>query len=425
MENMSGERISTLRKLADRHSLNAGKSPSEQPWKPYYLCGLQHLDHFIRDFSKRRSVVYNPIVSITLLYARTSSNISSRMTLLREWQVDTGGIMRLVTSILASKLLVALGLFLPCIGLGQVPQIRDNPWSTYNRAAEERDDWFEAQVGFLSLYRSAPDSFPFVFDSVGNELLNMDALAGGGGKGFDGTLTMKRALGHTHPLDLQLRFFESRDMHSMYEIQSDPNVNFVFFSGLPADPENLYRIEYESNLQSGEINFGLPFSAKIRGLLGLRYIELEERFDIIDVVNSSSTGTTGFFSENDNDAFGGQLGLEGWVYTGQRLSVGSSLKWALLSNSVRGTAIATSGGSPIVSILADTESAQLFDLQLYANYWITDWLGFYGGYQGLYGTDFALGPTQSRNSSIFDPVSAVSYESSQWHGYRLGLSASW
>lgn len=316
---------------------------------------------------------------------------------------------------------------LPAIGTCQTAQSRsNNPWSNYRLTPEDCDNWYEAELGFISLFRSQPASMPFVFTPSASVLLDMNELSGSGGKGFDGMLNAKRVIGGNHPVDFQMRFFESREMLFSRGLLSTASVIPVFYGGIPATPANDYRVNYESDLQSGEINLRTPIFQRLYGVAGIRYFELEEQFDIVDVAASTAGVRSGFFSGVDNDAIGGQLGLEGVLVAGKRGRITGGIKWGLLSNSVRGIAMASDvSGNPLSTRLAQTQSTQLLDIQLGGTFSLTDWLGLYGGYQGLIGSDFALGPTQSRESRIFDPTNPVAFESEQWHGYRIGVALAW
>ena len=316
---------------------------------------------------------------------------------------------------------------IPAIGTCQTarPQA-NNPWSNYRLTPDDCEAWYDAEVGFISLFRSQPSSMPFVFTPSASVLLDMNELSGNGGRGFDGMLNAKRVVGGNHPLDFQMRFFESREMLFSREIIAAPAVVPVFYNGIPATPVNNYRVHYETDLQSAEMNLRTPVFQRLYAVAGIRYFEVEEQFDIIDSAASTPDTLVGFFSGIDNDAFGGQLGLEGVLLSGKRGRITGGVKWALLSNSVRGTAIANdTSGNPLTTRLAQTESTQLIDLQLGGSLAIVDWLSLYGGYQGLIGSDFALGPTQSRVSSLILPVNPVTFESSQWHGYRIGVAMTW
>jgi hypothetical protein len=316
---------------------------------------------------------------------------------------------------------------LPAIGTCQTGRTESsNPWSNYRLTPEDCDHWYEAEVGFISLFRSQPASMPFVFTPSASVLLDMNELSGSGGKGFDGMLNAKRVIGGNHPLDFQMRFFESREMLFSRGILSNPSVIPVFYNRIPGNPAADYRVNYESDLQSGEINLRTPIFQRLYGVAGIRYFELEEQFDIIDVLASTADTRSGFFSGVDNDAIGGQIGLEGVLFSGKRGRITGGVKWGLLSNSVRGIAMASDGsGNPLTSRLAETQSTQLIDIQLGGTFSLTDWLGIYGGYQGLIGSDFALGPAQSRESDIFNPTNPVTFESEQWHGYRMGVALAW
>ncbi len=302
----------------------------------------------------------------------------------------------------------------------------DSPWANYGFVPDDYDTKFDAELGFISLYRSQPDSNPFVFVPPATPILNMDQLAGNGGTGIDGMLNVKRVFNCAHRVDLQTRFFESRGMTSLHLIESTPVVVPVFYNGIPISPAQRYLIDYESDLQSAELNLRTPILSRLFLVGGIRYFEIEERFDIVDSDVSTPAARLGFFSNIDNDAIGGQLGLEGILLSRRFGSITGGVKWACLSNSVEGLARASnSSGAPLITNFDDTEISHLIDLQLGATFSITHWLGLYAGYQGLFGSDFALGPTQSRQSQLVLPTNPVTFESTQWHGYRLGASLTW
>lgn len=313
------------------------------------------------------------------------------------------------------------------VAVGQSPVFAPgSPWSTYGLLPEDQDTKFDAEVGFISLYRSQPDSNPFVFAPPASALLNMDQLAGDGGTGIDAMLNVKRVMNCSHRVDLQTRFFESRGMTSLNLIESTPVVVPVFYNGIPISPAQRYLIDYESDMQSAELNLRTPILSRLFLVGGIRYFEVEERFDIVDSNVSTPAARLGFFSNIDNDAIGGQLGLEGILLSRRFGSINGGVKWACLSNSVEGLARASnSSGAPLITNFDDTEISHLIDVQLGATFSITHWLGLYAGYQGLFGSDFALGPTQSRFSSLVQPTNPVVFESTHWHGYRLGASLTW
>jgi hypothetical protein len=254
----------------------------------------------------------------------------------------------------------------------------------------------------------------------------MDQLAGSGGTGFDGLLTIKRIAGRSHPIDLQTRFFESRGMTSLNVIEFNPEVVPVFYNGIPIAPVSSYLIDYETDMQSAELNLRTPVLSRFYAVAGLRYFEVAERFDIVETAISTPAQRFGFFSSNENDAIGGQVGLEGVLVARNYGRITGGVKWAYLSNSVEGVAFASdASGSPLTTNLNDTETTHLIDVQLGATFSVTHWLGLYAGYQGLFGSDFALAPTQSRRSQLVLPANPVVFESTHWHGYRLGASLTW
>lgn len=303
----------------------------------------------------------------------------------------------------------------------------DSPWANYGFVPDDYDTKIDAELGFISLYRSQPDSNPFVFVPPATPILNMDQLAGSGGTGFDGLLTIKRIAGNSHPIDLQTRFFESRGMTSLNILEASPFVVPVFYNGIPIDPVPDYFVDYETDIQSAELNLRTKVFSRMHFVAGIRYFELAERFDIVETLISTPAQRFGFFSSNENDAIGGQIGLEGVLLSRRFGKITGGVKWAYLSNSVEGEGMATdpSSGNPLITNLDDTETTHLIDVQLGATLSITHWLGLYAGYQGLFGSDFALAPTQSRFSQLSQPTNPVVFESTHWHGYRLGVSLTW
>ncbi|MCU0721609.1 MAG: hypothetical protein MUC83_18005 [Pirellula sp.] len=329
----------------------------------------------------------------------------------------------------ATMICSLLGFIYAMVGFGVAKSpifAPDSPWANYGFVTDDYDTRIDAELGFISLYRSQPDSNPFVFALPSTTLLNMDQLAGSGGTGFDGLLTIKRIAGNSQPIDLQTRFFESRGMTSLNLIEFTPVVIPVFYNGIPIDPAQSYLIEYETDLQSAELNLRTQILPRLHAVAGLRYFEIAERFDIVNSAVSSPTQRFGFFSSNENDAIGGQLGLEGVLISRGFGRLTGGVKWAYLSNSVEGIATASdTSGSPLTTILNDTETTHLIDVQLGATFSVTHWLGLYAGYQGIFGSDFALAPTQSRRSQIVLPTNPVIFESTHWHGYRIGAALTW
>ncbi len=279
-----------------------------------------------------------------------------------------------------------------------------------------------AELGFVTLGRSEPDGHAFVQDANGNTLLDMANMQGEAGAGFDGVLNLYNLFSDCKAIDVNLRYFASKDI-SYDEVIRGNSVTPLFYNGVPIVSRNDRRFEYETDLDSGEANLGVRLLPRTRFIGGFRYLRIDERFDITRVENNT---TTGFFSQTYNRFYGGQAGIEAVPITGRWGQIQGAVKYAVGNNNIGGNALASSsGGSPLTTTVSGDSDASLLDLQLGGTLFLTRSISFYGGYQGLIVEDVATAPEQVENASLFTTLNAPSRADVQYHGASIRFVGTW
>ncbi len=278
------------------------------------------------------------------------------------------------------------------------------------------------ELGFVSLVRNTPDSQPFVFDQDGNTLLNMDDMRGDPGIGFDSVVNLYNLFSDHRAIDLNFRYFSSGNM-SYDESVRATQVTPVFYSGIPVSPSGEERFEYESKLDSTEFNVGVRLLPRTRLIAGFRHLRLEERFDITEVINST---TTGYFSSTNNRLYGGQVGIEATPISNNWGQLSGSVKYAFCNDNIGGNASAAdASGSPISTTVSGDSDATILDLQLGGTLFLTRSLSLYSGYQGLLLEDIATAPDQIVNATIFSPLNNPTLGDAQFHGFAMRFVGVW
>ena len=82
----------------------------------------------------------------------------------------------------------------------------------------------------------------------------------------------------------------------------------VLFGGVPARAAPSYDISNESQFSSLELNAWVRKSLNYRFGIGLRHVQYEDQFDVIETgSNNSFSNGTGFFSDAENELYGVQV----------------------------------------------------------------------------------------------------------------------
>ena len=278
------------------------------------------------------------------------------------------------------------------------------------------------ELGGVALTRGSPDEFAFVEDGNGNPLLNSSDMQGDAGVGFDGVLNLYNFFSDCHAVDVNFRYFSSLGMVYDEHIQGD-DVTPSFYQGIPLNAEDERRIEYATDLKSGEANLGFRLIPRTRFIGGFRYMRIDEQLDITVIENGTPNG---FFSSTNNRFYGGQVGIEATPITGRWGQIQGGVKYAFGNNNIGGNARAASGsGAPITTEVSGDSNASILDLQLGGTLFLTRSISFYSGYQGLLLDDVGTAPEQVENASIFVPLNAPALTDMQFHGVSFRMVGVW
>lgn len=212
---------------------------------------------------------------------------------------------------------------------------------------------------------------------------------------------------------LGLDTFEGTETRS-----SNNPITFPFFGGVPGNPRRAYTVNYQSEINSGELNIRRSIGPQVSWLAGFRFMELRESFDI-----SSSAG--GFFSNTDNDLYGFQLGGDVQLFRIHESLFFSTLKAGVYYNraDVAASAATNLGGISFV----DNENVTAFSGDVTVGMLIP--MGPSAdlrlGYQGLFLDGVGLAPEQSANYSLFTSSGSLDQSSVFYHGGFLGVDFFW
>lgn len=191
-----------------------------------------------------------------------------------------------------------------------------------------------------------------------------------------------------------------------------PGAFYLFFNGIPVQPQDTYTVKYATKLTSGEFNLRHEVAPWITLLAGVRATEVREKFDIL----YSFQPVSGVFAASDNDLFGGQVGADFLFWTNGFTRLEATAKAGMFYNDKHVSARALnaqhqwhSGGA---SFLGEAQIALVipawpFNLRI--------------GYQLLWMTGIALAPDQSASLDVFTGAGSIDVSTPVYQGGFIGL----
>lgn len=298
-------------------------------------------------------------------------------------------------------------------------------WAT--PAVQSTGNWYEGPlrlgigVDYLFFSRGTAADNLLAFDGAGDtySLSDLDP-------GTDSTLRYRFLIANDGGTGFELLTYEFEEFNGSLSLEGE-GITPVFFGLIPAEQSPAYTASYESKLSNFEANIWRRTSEYFKIGFGARYIELEEKFDIVvsEDPNSTTTTTTGsgdsgFFSTTDNVIFGGQLMAR--IY-----------KPVISNLYLEGGA---NGGYGFNQITADSDTLN-FDSQTEETfgtgfftftggvvYRVMDGLSVRAGYEGLLLTSVALSPDQSTAIDSFNGTGSIQTGSLYFGGAYFGATLS-
>lgn len=182
---------------------------------------------------------------------------------------------------------------------------------------------------------------------------------------------------------------------------------------------------YTSRFDSSEVNFVRPY-ANIQFLAGVRYLELNEKYDINGA--SSAVSASDYLVTTQNHLIGPQLGVRGqWQIS--RLQFDIESKAGIFANSA--AEHQTVGDINNTILIRDasannTELSFVGEVSAYVTYPVFSWLTGKLGYSGIWVSDLALAPNQLDFSNDAGSGTALNaHEGVIIHGFNAGFEARW
>ncbi|MCD0460495.1 hypothetical protein LOC72_13485 [Roseiconus lacunae] len=276
------------------------------------------------------------------------------------------------------------------------------------------------EFGGISLQRSADDPFPMVYDDGLTQVLaTSDFLDPEMESGFRYSIQLFNLCEHVVPgLDTELTYYEvgGEVAYEILDASTLPTTNIVpvFFKTIPATPEPSEEFSLRSNLDSVEWNLGYRPIAGLKLIGGVRWLGVKEHFNHLGGISGD-----GFFSQSDNEYTGGQIGLEGTIWTNGVFRFFGCGKYAFLNNDVRG--FSTMRNTSIT--FDDDIDSNLVDLEFGVSGAIGRHWTIQVAYQGLILDDVAAILPQSNTLDAFGTNDQTPvYSDVSWHGLHYGIT---
>ncbi len=271
------------------------------------------------------------------------------------------------------------------------------------------DRWYDGplhlQFGLDYLYfnrGAAADNF-FAIDDLGNEYSLGDIEPGN-----ETTVRTRILIADDGGTGIEVLGYEFEQFKGSISLEG-PGITPGFFGGIPVEPAEAYVANYESQLKNYEINGWRRQGERLKFGVGLRYLELEEQFDILSAETSSTTtaGTTastdGFYSDTTNRVLGAQLMARVYRPVIQQLYLEGGVNGGYGFNRI-------STNSDTANIDSRTEkdtSTGFIGFNGGVIYRAMEGLTLRAGYEGLLFTSIALAPDQSAAISAFEDVREI------------------
>lgn len=277
------------------------------------------------------------------------------------------------------------------------------------------------ELGIVGLMGEEPDSQTLAVDQTSTVLLDASELQPDMQFGMRAALDVYQVSTVLGGTDLQFGFFGMNNLAASRTVEAS-QVSPIFFNTVPVTPQDSYNLDYSTDLFSGEANFRLRNSRRVRPIVGLRYFSMEDTYN---TVRSASSALVGGFSETKNSLFGGQFGFEATVMRRRSIDWFASGKLGVMNNRVRGNARAADSSSNAVSKdFRDDIYSSLVDAQTGLHFHFVDGLSFKIAYQYLFASRIATGLDQNASVFLLSPGEQVRLNSQLWQGINLSTQFS-
>ena len=211
----------------------------------------------------------------------------------------------------------------------------------------------------------------------------------------------------------EFTFFDFDTFESTITATGDSNVAALFFNAFPATDSSNRQLSYNSRLKNIEFNSWFRKNQIQRSGWGIRYINLDENFDV-------TTGSNGLFSRVDNNIWGANRMWERRRPLANRLEFIGGLDLGLYLNNAQIDVDTLN----IDDSIQERNLAGSLGFNLGLDYHVADHVTFRFGYEGLALFGVALASTQSLEQELFNGLEDPVLGSLYFGGFHFGATAS-
>lgn len=273
-------------------------------------------------------------------------------------------------------------------------------------------------AGAIFLDRSDPRAQTLV-RTGSTSLLDASEMQFGTAAGVD-----LNALRHGEVFDVDFRYFQVNDIsaHERLFPPSSAELNFADFYPINCPQFDAF---YNTSIQSVELNLRKNLAPRLAVLAGFRYLALDDdlgyQFDII----GDSFSLFDMHFDAINHLYGGQIGLDGVVFSRGRFQVESAIKAGVYGNDARNAVRISVLELPTASVVnRATQTAFVGDWNVSGIFQLSEHWAVRGGYQLLWVSGVALSSEQY--PVRFPDPSPVSVTGDLFlHGALVSLQATW
>ena len=267
------------------------------------------------------------------------------------------------------------------------------------------------QVDYINFSRSGLDDQDFVFDQDTFEpLLNFRDV----NPSAESTARIRILYQSDLGTGFEFGFFDADNFNGSATVENGlPEL----FGGIPADPAASYDISDTSQLESYELNAWGRRNERVRLGIGLRALDFRNSFNSIETGSATGNSTgRGFFSDSDNDLFGGQVSAELYRPLGPALQLETGVRFGLYNNSAD---IEFTSANRDFSYDDDTLST-VVDLSIGLSWTITSYFRLRAGYNAIFIGDLATASAQSPDFDFFATSAPVVFSNLSFRGGYFG-----
>jgi hypothetical protein len=279
------------------------------------------------------------------------------------------------------------------------------------------------RAGAIFLTRERPKQTPLLFDGSGTaELFNAKNFDFGAQAGFDGSFVRTFA-GGNHAIEG--RYFGVNDWTATQSFTAPASWNLgaaAFVPFAPGAPTGVL-FNYDSNLNSGELNWRCRHNYWLDWLAGFRWVQLDESMRL----DTNVGGPVAARFNTRNNLYGAQGGFDVRALGFNcPFFLGGTVKAGIYGNDASNNSAVTVSGSPLFDARAQRGVAAFVgEIDITGGYRFNPHVAVHGGYQFLWIENAAIASDQVRATNFASHNGINPNGDPLYMGAVTGLDITW